>query len=113
MATLPKSLLKEFARVTTGQNKNKSKQSTVYGTIVTSNNENYVRFDGASVDTPVSMASGAKNGDRVVVMIKDHKAVVTGNTSAPPSAIDTSSYVKRTDILPISFAEIDEIVDGT
>lgn len=110
---LSKSLLREFARVTSSSEKNRNKQSTVYGTIVTSNDENFVRIDGSSVDTPVSMASGAKNGDRVVVMIKDHKAVVTGNTSAPASMIDVSSYVKRTDILPITFSEIDEIVDET
>lgn len=110
--TLSKSLLKEFARVTANPDRNRSKQSTVYGTIVTSNNENFVRIDGSDIETPVSMASGANNGDRVVVMIKDHKAVVTGNTSTPPSSIDVSNYVKRTDILPITFSEIDEIIDG-
>ena len=110
---LSKSLLKEFARVTTGPAKKESKQSTAYGTIVTTNNGVFVRLDGSDINTPVSMASGAKNGDRVVVMIKDHKAVVTGNTTAPASAVDVSNYVKRTDILPITFAEIDEIVDGT
>ena len=110
--TLSKSLLKEFARVMASPNRTKNKQSTVYGTIIKSNNENYVRFDGASIDTPVAMASGANNGDRVVVMIKDHKAVVTGNVTAPPTAIDVSGYVKRTDIRSITNEEIDEIVDG-
>lgn len=111
--TLSNSLLKEFARVAIGPTKKENKQSTAYGTIRISGNDKYVRLDGAEVDTPVSFASGAKDGDRVIVMIKDHKAVITGNTTSPATFVDTSTYVKRADILPISFAEIDEIVDGT
>lgn len=106
-------LLKEFARVTIGPTKKESKQSTAYGTIKISGDNKYVRLDGSDIDTPVSFASGAKDGDRVIVMIKDHKAVITGNTTSPATFVDTSTYVKRADILPITNAEIDEIVDGT
>lgn len=56
----------------------------VEGTAKSYDNKIYVQLDGSDQLTPViSSTAGMKDGDRVTVMIKDHTAKVTGNTSSP------------------------------
>ena len=65
----------------------KQEEAQIRGTIVFRNNEQFVKLDGASDDslTPVSdVAEGASDagfvhGDRVLVLIKNHQAIVTKN----------------------------------
>lgn len=83
---LSNDLLLQFAKAST-QKKQASKESTVYGTMVTYNDTQYVQLDGSDLLTPASSTTNAKDGDRVTVLIKDHSAVVTGNLSSP-SATD-------------------------
>ncbi len=57
---------------------------TVTGTAVKYNGSMYVRIDGSDQLTPIiSSTVSMKEGDRVTVLIKDHKTTVTGNTTAP------------------------------
>lgn len=93
---LPNSLLREFARVTNDRPEPK-KESTLYGTFIEQDGDYYVQLDGSDIYTPVEMAMDAKNGDRVVVMIKNHQAVITGNISNPASAYTASTYIKTID----------------
>ena len=83
---LSNDLLMQFAKATT-KKKEATKESTVYGTMVTYNGDLYVQLDGSDLLTPASTTTNAKEGDRVTVLIKDHSAVVTGNLSSP-SATD-------------------------
>lgn len=51
------------------------KEDIVYGTIKLFDGRKYVQIDGSDILTPVKLTVDAIHGDRVVVMIKDHKAV--------------------------------------
>lgn len=91
---LSSDLLSQFAKIT----KNDSKPNTgviVNGTAVEYSGTIYVRLDGSDQLTPIiSSTSGIKNGDRVTVLIKDHSATVTGNTSSPSAGADDIEGVK-------------------
>lgn len=81
---LSSDLLSQFAKSTKEKTSDK-KESIVYGTVKSplNNGVAYVHLDGAPADevTPVSSAVNLKNDDRVIVMIKNHHAVVTANTT--------------------------------
>lgn len=96
--SISKKLLKDFAKVTNDTKKEKS-GDYINGTVVVNEFGKFVRLDGneSSVLTPIEEAMDAQNGDRVIVMIKDHKAVVTGNLTAPASARTANAYIKMTD----------------
>lgn len=79
---LPSSLISEFVKVTNDTTEAKT-ESTHYGTIVEHDGSKYVRIDGSDLLTPVITTTSYDNGQRVIVMIKDHTAVVTGNISSP------------------------------
>lgn len=81
-------LATQFAKSTI----DKSKQNTgktVNGTAVAYGGKIFVRIDGSDQLTPIiSSTAGMKDGDRVTVLIKDHTATVTGNTSSPSAGQD-------------------------
>lgn len=79
---LSNDLVHEFVKVTNDGTEIKQ-ESTVYGTIVKLNNATYVRIDGSDLLTPIISTVAVSDGDRVTVMIKNHTATVTGNTSSP------------------------------
>lgn len=81
---LSNNLLKEFAQIT--NDKGTQGASYAYGTVVTQKGATYVKFDGAELLTPVSMAMDAEDGNRVIVMIKNHIATIIGNITSPASA---------------------------
>lgn len=89
---LESSLLREFAKITDDRPERK-KESTVYGTVRKQGDRYYVQLDGSDILTPVDMAMDADEGDRVVVMIKNHQAVITGNITSPASA-RKNTYIK-------------------
>ena len=72
----------QFAKLTNG-NKETEKEDILYGTVVISDGKKYVRLDGSNMDTPISSTTNIKANDRVMVMIKDHSAIVTGNITSP------------------------------
>ena len=86
---LSQDLISKFVEVT-NQKKTESQGKNVYGTIVESDGEVLVRLDGAELLTPISGVVDAKNGDRVLVSLADHSAVVLGNFTYKPSARDTA-----------------------
>ena len=79
---LSNDLVHEFVKVTNDGTEIKQ-ESTVYGRIVKLNNATYVRIDGSDLLTPIISTVAVSDGDRVTVMIKNHTATVTGNTSSP------------------------------
>lgn len=80
---LSSELLSQFAKATKVEEK-PSAGVTVTGTAVEYGGDIYVRLDGSDQLTPViSSTAGMKDGDRVTVLIKNHSATVTGNTSSP------------------------------
>ena len=79
---LSNDIISQFAKLT-NSNKETKTESTLYGTIVISDGKKYVRLDGSNIDTPISSTANVKQNDRVMVMIKNHAAIVTGNITSP------------------------------
>ena len=79
---LSSELVSQFAKIMNDDNKDKN-EKTVFGTIVDYNGSKYVKLDGSDLLTPISSTANANDGERVTVMIKNHKAIVNGNMSSP------------------------------
>lgn len=84
---LSSDLIREFAKQVVVEQSNKTQQvgSTVEGTAKLYDGKMYVQLDGSDGQlTPIaSSTAGMKDGDRVLVTIKEHTAKVTGNVSSP------------------------------
>lgn len=78
---LPAGLLSEFAKIT--DNSTTKTETTVYGTTVKEGDTMYVKLDGSDLLTPISTTADVKENERVMVLIKNHTAIITGNTSSP------------------------------
>lgn len=79
---LSSSLIAKFVKATNDSTKDKA-ESTVYGTIIEQDGNQYVQLDGSDRLTPISTTISVSDGERVSVMIKNHTATVTGNLSSP------------------------------
>lgn len=81
--TISQSALKEFAKAVAPP-KQKSEGTMVTGTAKEYDGGIYVQIDGSEQLTPIaSSTAGIKDGDRITVMVKDHKVTATGNVSMP------------------------------
>lgn len=85
-------LISEFVKITNDK-KEKPKEGTVYATIVGSGDTKYVKIDGSDLLTPMDTTTDIEDGERVTVMIKDHKATVTGNITSPSVSSSTVNTV--------------------
>lgn len=94
---LSSNLVSQFAKAITNT-ETKEAETTVQGKYYKNNNINYVRLNGSNILTPVEMTVGAKDGDDVLVEIKDHRAIVTNNITSPAtSSADISGLSERID----------------
>lgn len=82
--SLSNDLISQFVKATKDDNKTES-EATVYGTAKEYNGSMYVQLDGTDPDllTPVTTTANTKDGERVMVLIKNHTATITGNISKP------------------------------
>ncbi|MBS4933547.1 MAG: tail fiber domain-containing protein [Clostridiales bacterium] len=85
MSVLPTEVISQFVKGTNDSSKSTNSVKSFYGTAVVNSSGIYVRLDGSEALTPVSMATDAKNNDRVLVTIEDHKASITNNITSPAS----------------------------
>lgn len=78
-------LLRAFSDIINTRNDTpKRKQNaTVLGTVVKEGDNISVIIDGSEIATPASALVGVDNGDRVDVLIENHKATITGNHTSP------------------------------
>lgn len=103
---LSSDLVSRFVKTTKDEPETK-KETFVYGTIHIENERTFVKIDGASELTPVATTTyfdstaTSVNGERVVVMIKNHSATILGNITSPSArqedvsdAIETSNAAK-------------------
>ena len=90
---LSNDLLSQFAKITKDNTRTK-KETTLYGTVKEYNDKLYVQIDGSDLLTPMSTTTDMKNGERVVVQIKDHSATIIGNITSPSA---TSTDVAEAD----------------
>lgn len=82
---LSRGILKNFAQITNDRSNNKTSTS-VHATAVVVDGVKYAKIDGSNVLTPISETTDVQTGDRILVTIENHKAVVIGNFTYPPSA---------------------------
>lgn len=80
-------LVSEFAKITNDDKKTTNEGATVYGTYRVDGDCAYVQIDGSDTRTPVATTSEARNGDRVTVLIKNHRAIITGNLTDPSTTV--------------------------
>lgn len=92
---LSNDIISEFAKLATSDKKTNT-ETTLNGTVVDYDGKQFVRIDGSDLLTPVNRTTSIKDGERVMVMIKNHTATVIGNTSSPsPSSSDLSDVVDQ------------------
>lgn len=103
---LTSDLLSQFVKVTKDTEPPK-KETTAYGTAVVEDGKVYVCIDGSDQKTPVSNAAVVKDGDRVIVLIKNHEAIITGNLSSP--AAGTQHIDTVIDKLDAKYVETQEL----
>lgn len=89
---LSNELISQFVEVT-ADTAEKQTESTVYGKIIVQDNTKYVQIDGSDLLTPISSTADVQNGERVTVLIKDHKAVVSGNITSPSASSTTVTEI--------------------
>ena len=113
---LSSDLISQFAKVTKDGTKDKNKASIAYGTVVEKNEVLYAKLDGSDLLTPVSTTTELKPGERITVTLKNHSAIVTGNTSSPSASIKTVDDLKNivadkvsTVVLEAEVARIDDL----
>lgn len=80
--SLSHELAVQFAKITKDEETKKS-DTIVYGTAVVYEGATYVQLDGSDILTPVSTTAVVQDGERVSVLIKNHTASITGNSSSP------------------------------
>lgn len=86
------------------------KEDIVYGTIRLLNGRKYVQIDGSDIFTPVKLTVDAIPGDRVVVMIKDHKAVSYSDLSM--ASARASQVAALNDHIQAVFGDDESITDS-
>lgn len=104
---LPEELVTELVKVT-NNNPSNTTDNTVYGTVVDNGDRLYVQLDGADegVLTPIVTTATIRAGDRVVVSIRNHSAVVTGNAKDPSASSSEVAHAL------VRINSIDEDIDG-
>lgn len=75
-------LISQFVKATKDAS-NEPSESTVYATVVKQEGTTFVQIDGSTVLTPVIAATNTVDGERVIVTIKNHTAIITGNLTSP------------------------------
>ena len=83
---LSNELIESFVKIANDDSNKKKADTTVMGTVVKYNDKDYVKLDGSELLTPVDSTIVSQNGDRVMVLIKDHTATITGSTSSPSAS---------------------------
>lgn len=86
------------------------KEDIVYGTIKLFDGRKYVQIDGSDILTPVKLTVDAIPEDRVVVMIKDHKAVSYSDLSM--ASARASQVAALNDHIQAVFGDDESITDS-
>ena len=91
---LSNDLISQFVKAASAEN-NDNKESTVYGVTKIIAGKTYVQIDGSELLTPVNTTAQVNNDERVVVSIKDHSAMITGNVTSPSASAKSVEKVSN------------------
>ena len=94
---LSNDLISQFVKITRSPTPPKQ-ETIVYGTVVSTKDGYKVRLDGAGENqlTPLESTAGVEENDRVLIMIKNHSAVIMGNIDNPSATGSKVSRVEET-----------------
>lgn len=92
---LSSDLISQFVKIT-NDDKKKEKETTIYGTTVKYGDKMYVRLDGSDILTPMASTASMKDNERVIVMIKNHQAIVTGNVTSKSASESSVEDLDKT-----------------
>lgn len=92
MYKLPPNIVKTFA--STFKKEKPKTSSTVYGYAVINEGQIYVKFDGSTEYTPVVSTIDVVDGDRVIVNITNHRAIIVNNISSPAARSNSVTEIK-------------------
>ena len=107
MYKLPPNIVKTFA--STFKKEKPKTSSTVYGYAVINEGQIYVKLDGSTEYTPVVSTIDVVDGDRVIVNITNHRAIIVNNISSPAARSSSVTEIKgelsdMTDVHKTTFA---------
>ena len=110
--------IQDFVQAT-NTTKTENKEKFVYGYVVDhvidqdkKIDKYYVTFDGSSKITPISRYTTAVDkGQRVIVMIKNHEAIITGNVEVPAGYVETEEVDPSTNRKKLSRTASTKYVD--
>lgn len=114
---LTNDIISQFVKITETK-KTKKKEVFAYGEITKVDTSGdtpkyYVKLDGSDIETPVSdFTSEINTAQRVIVMIKNHAAIVTGNITSKSTStnyVDTAISNAQMNIPTISLTDIDTL----
>ena len=109
---LSSDILSAFAKITVEADKPNTAGTVVNGTAKAYAGGMYVQLDGSDQLTPItSSTAGMKDGDRVTVLIKDHKTTVTGNVSSP--SVTTDEFTDTKEEIGSKIEEFENVIADT
>lgn len=107
--SLSKEVIDQFVKAAKN-NGDKKEPNMRYGTIVESGGSNYVKLDGSDILTPFTTTVNTKVGERVIVNISNHSAIVMGNTSSPAARMEDAEEAGKTAANYLGFNDFGLIV---
>ena len=107
MYKLPPNIVKTFA--STFKKEKPKTSSTVYGYVVIDEGLIYVKLDGSTDYTPAVSTIDVVDGDRVIVNITNHRAMIVNDISSPVARSSSVTEIKgdlsdMTDVHKTTFA---------
>lgn len=105
---LTNNLVSNFAK-TTHDNINTSKETIAYGWLGVEDNQYYVKINGSDIKTPVSVTTNIDMNQPVMVMIKNHKAIIIGNKHATTNETKTNNNIVNDTSASLSIESMDDV----
>lgn len=101
---LSSDLISQFVKATKDTSKNIT-ETIVYGTV--QEDVSMVLIDGSDTPTPVNTSVVLSTGDRVSILLKNHEAIVTGNTTSPAPRKDDVLDVSKLNAAEARIGELE------
>lgn len=84
---LSNTIISQFIKNTKDDNKSTKQETIMYGRL-SPDNTNCVILDGSNIELPIAHFTTQVNpNERVIVMIKNHSAIVTGNITSQSTTV--------------------------
>lgn len=101
---LSSDLISQFVKVTKDTSKDIT-ETIVYGTV--QEDVSMVLIDGSDTPTPVNTSVVLRKDDRVSILLKNHEAIVTGNTTSPAPRKDEVIDVSKLNAAEARIGELE------